>query len=134
MNLKVRLLFAIFVLLYLFVRPLSAELMPSATVTPLNFIATITAYSSTRRQTSPHPHITASGKRVSKGTVACPRRFPFGTKVSIAGKPYICRDRLNIKYDNRFDIWKPNTKAARVFGKRKLPVVITDLSESEAGK
>src|SRR5262249_5731564 len=101
-----------------------AILIDAIAVNAVNFTATVTAYSSTRRQTSSHPKITASGKHVRDGFIACPRKFPFGTKVTIDGRVYKCQDRLNLKYDSRFDIWKPNTKAARIFGKRELPVVV----------
>src|SRR5215467_6317131 len=127
-TLKVRLLFAVFAFLFSSVRQISAQLL-MFTAVPINFLATVTAYSSTRRQISRHPTITASGKRVANGIVACPRKFPFGTKVSIDGKTYTCQDRLNKKYDDRFDIWKPSTAAARIFGKRKLPVVITEFPQ-----
>ena len=77
------------------------------------FIATVTAYSSSRSAR------TASGTRASDGIAACPRKYPFGTKVVIEGRTYECRDRLNRKYDDRFDIWKPTRTAARLFGKRQ---------------
>jgi hypothetical protein len=103
---------------------LPREILPTPVVMELKFRAVVTAYSSARRQTSSHPRITASGKKVFDGVVACPRRFPFGTKVLIAGKIYECLDRLNLKYDSRFDIWKPNTRAARIFGKRELAIAV----------
>ena len=36
--------------------------------------------------------ITASGKRVSEGMIACPSSIPFGTKILIDGVTYICED------------------------------------------
>jgi 3D (Asp-Asp-Asp) domain-containing protein len=118
------------------VRVYSLEQIPTITTATmaagLNFVATVTAYSSTRRQTSSHPKITASGKHVSDGVIACPRKFPFGTKVTIDGKVYTCQDRLNRKYDSRFDIWKPNTRAAKVFGKRELPIVVEPVATDAA--
>jgi len=77
------------------------------------FIATVTAYTSRPFAT------TASGSRGFDGVVACPRKFPFGTKVMIEGKIYECLDRLSRKYDDRFDIWKPTHAAAKLFGKRQ---------------
>jgi hypothetical protein len=131
---KVCALSAVFWVLFVISETISAEsigileILPIPVVMELKFRAVVTAYTSTRRQTSSHPRITASGKRVFDGVVACPRRFPFGTKVLIAGKIYECLDRLNLKYDSRFDIWKPNTRAARVFGKRELPIAIREVS------
>ncbi len=125
-----RLLFAALLLLFLSVRLISAEQVPvvSSTVTPI--IATVTAYSSTRGQTDRYPTITASGRHVRNGFVACPRRYPFGTRVRIAGRIYRCEDRLNAKFDDRFDIWKPNSAAARSFGKRELEVEVTQVPDS----
>jgi 3D (Asp-Asp-Asp) domain-containing protein len=64
------------------------------------------------------PFITASGKRVEQGTLACPRKYPFGTKVIIDQEIYDCRDRLALKYDDRFDIWMPSKKLALEWGKQ----------------
>jgi 3D (Asp-Asp-Asp) domain-containing protein len=86
------------------------------------FVATVTAYS------SPSKAVTASGTAVSDGVLACPRKYPLGSKFTIEGKIYECRDRLSRKYDNRFDIWKPTRIAALLFGKRKLPVVAVILA------
>lgn len=36
--------------------------------------------------------ITASGKRVSEGMIACPSSIPFGTKILIDGVTYTCED------------------------------------------
>jgi len=127
---KVCALSAVFWVLFVISETISAEsirileILPTPVAIELKFRAVVTAYSSTRRQTSSHPRITASGKRVFDGVVACPRRFPFGTKVLIAGKIYECLDRLNLKYDTRFDIWKPNMRAARIFGKRELSIAV----------
>jgi 3D (Asp-Asp-Asp) domain-containing protein len=126
---KSNILAAIFVIAALAVRSISGEQVPQ--FRPATLMAVVTAYSSSRRQTSPHPRITASGKHVFNGVVACPRRFAFGTRVSIEGKVYECQDRLNRKYDNRFDIWRPSTAAARLFGKRQLPVTIVQVPDEQ---
>lgn len=97
----------------------------NATAPPV--IATVTAYS------SPRSSRTASGTRVSEGIVACPRKYPFGTRFRIDGKVYRCQDRASRRYGNRFDIWKPNRFAARAFGKRKLAVVVIGKPELKAG-
>jgi 3D (Asp-Asp-Asp) domain-containing protein len=88
------------------------------------FVADITAYSSSPDETWGDPFITASGRRVADGVVACPRRLPFGTKVRIGSRTYTCWDRLHPKYDDRFDIWKPSKEDALEFGRRRLLVVV----------
>jgi hypothetical protein len=81
------------------------------------FLGTVTAY------TSSPTAATASGTRAFDGLLACPRKYPFGTLFAIEGRIYECRDRLSRKYDDRFDLWKPTNRAARLFGKRKLLIV-----------
>ncbi|MDA1185277.1 MAG: hypothetical protein O2930_11625 [Acidobacteria bacterium] len=88
--------------------------------------ATVTAYSSSPDETWGDPFITASGRRVFKGLVACPRALPFGTKVKIGDRTYHCYDRLHRKYDDRFDIWMPSKNAALTFGKRTLVVEVME--------
>src|SRR5215467_2418305 len=88
-----------------------------------SFAAIVTAY------TSPSKAVTASGTPVSDGVLACPRKYPLGSKFAIEGKIYECRDRLSPKYDYRFDIWKPTRIAARLFGKRQLPVIAVILAK-----
>src|SRR2546423_14332907 len=86
-------------------------------VTARSFLAIVTAYTSSSRA------VTASGSHTFEGVLACPRKYPFGTRFLIDGKLYECRDRLNRKYDSRFDIWKPSSGAARSFGKRTLKII-----------
>jgi 3D (Asp-Asp-Asp) domain-containing protein len=93
---------------------------------PPGFHATVTAYSSSPDETWGDPFITASGRRVFDGLVACPRAFPFGTMVIIGGRTYHCYDRLHRKYDNRFDIWMSTKNAALDFGKRRLLVEVVE--------
>ena len=80
--------------------------------------ATVTAYTSSRHS------ITASGRRVFEGVVACPRKYPFGTRFRIEGRVYDCEDRLNRRFADRFDLWKPTKAEARAFGKRKLVIAL----------
>lgn len=50
--------------------------------------------------------IMASGKRAYKGSVACPRAIPLGTKVYI--QPFgllACEDRTALSVDGRFDVF-----------------------------
>ena len=91
------------------------------------FQATVTAYSSSPDETWGDPFITASGRRVFDGLVACPRALPFGTQVSIGDRTYQCYDRLHRKYDHRFDIWMATKAAALTFGKQQLPVEVIEV-------
>jgi 3D (Asp-Asp-Asp) domain-containing protein len=88
------------------------------------FHADVTAYSSSPDETWGDPFITASGRRVADGVVACPRRIPFGTQVRIGSRTYTCWDRLHPKYDDRFDIWKSSKEEALQFGRRRVLVEI----------
>jgi 3D (Asp-Asp-Asp) domain-containing protein len=88
--------------------------------------ATVTAYSSSPDETWGDPFITASGRRVFDGLVACPRTFPFGTKFKIGRRTYSCYDRLHKKYDDRFDIWMSTKDAALEFGRRQVPVELLE--------
>lgn len=90
------------------------------------FHATVTAYSSSPDETWGDPFITASGRRVFDGLVACPRALPFGTQVRIGDRTYHCYDRLHRKYDDRFDIWMSSKNAALAFGKRTLVVEVIE--------
>jgi len=87
---------------------------------------TITGYSSTIDQCDSDPFITASGTEVRYGIAACPRDIPFGTKIKIDGKTYICEDRLNKKYDDRFDIWFPSRREALDYGLQQKEVIIIE--------
>jgi 3D (Asp-Asp-Asp) domain-containing protein len=91
---------------------------------PSRIHADVTAYSSSPDETWGDPFITASGRRVADGVVACPRRLPFGTKVKIGKRTYTCWDRLHPKYDDRFDIWKASKEEALQFGRRRVVVEI----------
>jgi 3D (Asp-Asp-Asp) domain-containing protein len=86
--------------------------------------AEVTAYSSSPDETWGDPFVTASGRPVGDGVVACPRRLPFGTRVRIGARTYTCWDRLHPKYDDRFDIWKPSKEEAIAFGRRRLTVEV----------
>ncbi len=88
------------------------------------FPAVITAYSSSPDETDDDPFITASGRRVFDGLVACPRRYAFGTKFKINGRTYTCFDRLNQRFDDRFDIWMVSKHEALRFGRRRLLVQV----------
>jgi 3D (Asp-Asp-Asp) domain-containing protein len=98
------------------------------------FTATITAYSSEPGQTDDTPFISADGNYVYDGLMACPRRYPFGTKVMVnytndTQKIFTCGDRMNLRFDQgkgaeRFDIWMANTSDAKSWGLRKLEITV----------
>ena len=91
---------------------------------PTRFRAEVTAYSSSPDETWGDPFITASGRRVADGIVACPRRYPFGTQFRIGPEVYTCWDRLHPRFDHRFDIWKPSKEEALTFGLRRIEVEV----------
>jgi len=98
----------------------SAKELPNHTT----ITATITGYNAEVGQTDATPNIMASGKNVYVGAIACPRKYPFGTKVEIDGIIYTCEDRLNIKYDNRFDIYFESYEDAINWGKQTKQIII----------
>jgi 3D (Asp-Asp-Asp) domain-containing protein len=87
-----------------------------------HFTAEVTAYSSSPDETWGDPFITASGREVHDGLVACPRKYPFGTRFRIGSDIYTCWDRMHIRFDHRFDIWKPSKQEALRFGRQMLTV------------
>jgi len=89
---------------------------------PAPFTAEVTAYSSSPDETWGDPFITASGREVHDGLVACPRKYPFGTRFRIGEGIYTCWDRLHKRFDQRFDIWKPSKQEALQFGIQILVV------------
>lgn len=94
---------------------------------PHTFVnATVTAYTSSVDETDENPFETASGSTVSRGTLACPSKYPFGTVVVINGKHYICEDRMNKRYRDteRFDIWKETKADAFAWGKKELQIKV----------
>jgi 3D (Asp-Asp-Asp) domain-containing protein len=87
-------------------------------------VAQITAYNAEIGQTDDRPFEMANGENVYVGAVACPRRLKFGTAVEILGKMYICKDRMNIRYTNNFDIFMFSYADAIKFGRKDLLIKI----------
>lgn len=89
--------------------------------------ANVSAYTSTVAETDAEPTITASGKQVRAGFIACPTFIPFGTKVTLLGETYVCEDRLGKRIRQRdgengvwhFDIWMSDRNTALQFGRKK---------------
>ncbi len=90
--------------------------------------ARVTGYNTVPEQTDSTPCIGASGDDICGRTdvVACPRVLPLGTEVEIDGKHYTCLDRLNIKYDDRYDIScdKDMQCPRRVSGIKEIKIII----------
>lgn len=89
-------------------------------------LATITAYTSSTDETDASPWVNASGGRPGHGSVACPARLDFGQRVLIAGKEYVCDDRMAKRYRdvNFFDIWVETKNEAYNFGRQVLEIEI----------
>ena len=68
-------------------------------------IAEVTGYTSSEAETDSTPNLTAWQTPTRDGVIACPRSIEFGTIVEIDGKRYVCEDRMNLKYPDRWDIW-----------------------------
>lgn len=91
-------------------------------------IREVSAYS--ELDTCPNrPCIMASGQKAFIGAVACPRKYPLGTKIRINGlEGYQCLDRLSLKYDDRIDIFmgygQEGLGRAKSFGIKILEVEI----------
>jgi 3D (Asp-Asp-Asp) domain-containing protein len=85
-----------------------------------------TGFNSVKEQTDSTPCIGAGGYICGrKQVVACPRYIPLGTWVKIDGKNYECLDRLNEKYDDRFDIFfDKDIEGAINYGKQYKEIMV----------
>lgn len=112
--------------LFLITSLLSPKPVQPAEVAPvrIEIVAEITAYTSSVDETDDTPDINASGTQPTDGSIACPRRYELGTAFMIQGKRYTCDDRMNKRYDDRFDIWMKSKSDALAFGIQTLPVEI----------
>ena len=108
--------------------PLFIEYIASASISnsPTITYAWTTAYNSVLSQTDSTPCVGAGGDICGRNNVvACPREIPLGTWISIDGEYYKCLDRLNIKYDDRFDIFfDKDLEGAINYGKQYKEIVI----------
>ena len=70
---------------------------------------------------------TASGTMATAGrTVAAPKNFSFGTKISINGKTYVVEDRGGAIKGNRIDLFVNSHSEALRWGVKYLPVKVLD--------
>lgn len=84
-------------------------------------IAEFSAYTASVDETDGNPLIMASGKIVYIGAIACPRYMKFGTVIELKnGKQYTCEDRMNVRYNNNFDIFMVEKSEALAFGRKAL--------------
>lgn len=92
----------------------------------MSFRAIVTGYGAEPGQTDDTPFTTASGSHVHAGGIACPVKFPFGTRFRIGGNEYVCDDRMNPRYqhEDRFDIFFPNNADAIHFGTKTMTVEV----------
>ena len=85
----------------------------------------ITAYCSCAKCCGKSNGITACGRKAKAGrTIAAPRGFSFGTKLSINGKTYVVEDRGGAIKGNRIDLYVNSHSEALRWGVRYLPVKI----------
>ena len=74
-------------------------------------------------QTDATPCFTATGDIChTPNAIACPREIPLRSVVVIEGKDYICLDRLNPKYNHRFDL--ALKEGAKEFGLQRINVYL----------
>lgn len=92
------------------------------------FIVNASAYTAAADECGKSDGITASGKKVKENhTIACPREFPFGTKIRIDGMgTYVCEDRGGAIKGNKIDIYMETKSEAFAFGRRNLPAEVVE--------
>lgn len=84
-------------------------------------VAEFSAFTASSDETDASPLIMASGKTVYVGAIACPRDVALGSRVEVRGVgEFVCEDRMNIRYENHFDIFKLTKKEALAFGRKAL--------------
>ena len=96
-----------------------------------------TAYNSLENQTDSSPCVTANGYNLCESdiedTIAA-NFLPFGTKIRIpdyfGDRVFVVRDRMNVRYENRIDVWMKEYIDARKFGKRYLKIEILENTEN----
>ena len=87
----------------------------------------ITAYCACARCCGKSNGITASGRKAKAGrTIAAPRGFRFGQKLSINGKTYVVEDRGGAIKGNRIDLFVNSHSEALRWGVKYLPVKVLD--------
>jgi 3D (Asp-Asp-Asp) domain-containing protein len=92
------------------------------------FTINASAYTAAADECGKSDGITASGLKVNeKRTLACPKEYPFGTKISIEGMgEYRCEDRGGAIKGNHFDIYVDTKSEAFAFGRQNLVAQVVD--------
>lgn len=92
------------------------------------FTINASAYTAAADECGKSDGITASGVKVQeKRTIACPKNFPFGTKMEIENMgTYVCEDRGGAIKGNKIDIYVETKAEAFQFGRRNLIAQIID--------
>lgn len=92
------------------------------------FTINASAYTAAADECGKSDGITASGVKVQeKRTIACPKNFPFGTKLEIENMgTYVCEDRGGAIKGNKIDIYVETKTEAFQFGRRNLIAQIID--------
>jgi 3D (Asp-Asp-Asp) domain-containing protein len=92
-----------------------------------SFVVNASAYTAAADECGKSDGITASGVKVHRGTLACPRQFSFGTKMEIEGMgTFICEDRGGAIKNNHVDIYMPTKSEAFAFGRRNLIATVVN--------
>ncbi|HPN54882.1 MAG TPA: 3D domain-containing protein [Candidatus Moranbacteria bacterium] len=86
------------------------------------------AYTAAADECGKSDGVTASGLKVKeKRTIACPKEFPFGAKISIEGMGiYTCEDRGGAIKGNKIDIYVETKKEAFDFGRQHLMAEVVE--------
>ena len=92
------------------------------------FMINASAYTAAADECGKSDGVTASGAKVRENeTIACPKSFAFGTKISIEGYgTYICQDRGGAIKGNHIDIYMETKAKAFAFGRRNLVAEIVE--------
>lgn len=92
------------------------------------FTVNASAYTAAADECGKSDGITASGLKVEeKRTLACPKEFPFGTKIKIEGMgTFRCEDRGGAIKGNKVDIYMETKKEAFAFGRQNLEAEIVN--------
>lgn len=93
------------------------------------FTINASAYTAAADECGKSDGITASGKKVKENeTIACPKNYPFGTKIKIEGMgTYICLDRGGAIKGNKIDIYMETKSQAFAFGRQNLTAEIIEI-------
>lgn len=86
------------------------------------FLVNASAYTAAADECGKSDGITASGLKVKENrTLACPKAYPFGTKINIEGiGTLVCEDRGGAIKGNHVDVYVETKGKAFAFGRQNL--------------